>query len=71
MEKTKIGFSTLAEVSAELDRLDALLGVKMRGFDANKTEREFNALMAECESIVAKMKPLYKLEMRMKKEASK
>jgi hypothetical protein len=67
MENIKQGIAKLAEVSAELDRLDALLGEKMKGFDENKSESEFRALMKECEDLKDRMEPLYRLEAQLKR----
>ncbi len=63
------GFSSLAEVSAELDRQDAVLGEMMKGFDENKSEKEFKKLMAECDAHIASMVGLHKLEATLKKQA--
>lgn len=69
MEDRKTAFESLAEVSAELDKLDAELGEKMNGFDENKPAKEFWPLMSECNALIEHMAGLYKLEAYLKKSA--
>jgi hypothetical protein len=66
MENMKSAFDSLAEVSAEIDRLDILLRVKMEGFDDKKSQAEFDILMVECNSLVGHMASLYRLEAHLK-----
>lgn len=70
MEIVKQGFDSLAEVSAELDRLDAILGEKMKGFDEKMGPKGFDSLMAECNHLVDHMAQLYNLEYNLKKKVA-
>jgi hypothetical protein len=61
------GFSSLAEVETELNRLDAVLGVMMQGFDKAMGDRSFDRLMADCNSMVEHMDYLARLAMQLKR----
>ena len=64
-------FNNLSEVSSELDRLDAMLSVMMKGFDEEQSKAQFKGLMAECDALMLHMAGLYRLESQLKRASAK
>ena len=67
MSNTK-NYSSLTELSADIDAMDAQLGELMKGFDTMNGDIHFGVLMDKCNALVDQMEVLYKLEVSLKLE---